>query len=363
MKKTLLFNLVGVLLVIGCYSCASDDNYTPIQEPEQVSPVNFDIDLVPYQRLSEYNFYEGALADLQPVFGVTPYDLISPLFSDYAHKKRFIWLPDGETAAYVNDYSSFEFPTGTILIKNFYYDNVLPENTTKLIETRLMIKKDTEWEFAKYVWNDSQTEATLDQDGSFVEIDWINGGSQQSVNYRIPSQAECFTCHNKFGTPVPIGPKPQNINRNYAFEDGSQNQLDKWVELGILESYPSAIETTVDWSDPAQPLDLRARSYIDINCAHCHSEESYCEYRPMRFGFNESATIENMGICIEPDTNIDDNLTHIIAPNSPEESVVFYRISSIEEQFRMPLLGRTLQHREGVQLIEEYINSLINPCD
>jgi uncharacterized repeat protein (TIGR03806 family) len=241
---------------------------------------------------------------------------------------------------------------------------VLPDNTTKILETRLMIKKDSEWEFANYVWNEDQTEANLTSDGSFVEINWIRDGSNQSVNYRIPARAECFTCHNKFGTPVPIGPKPQNLNRDYSFTDGSQNQLQKWVDQGyLINNLPSNIITTIDWKDETESLELRARSYIDINCAHCHSEESYCEYRPMRFAFNENSSAENIGICIEPDTNIDDNLTHIISPNSPEESVVYFRISSIEEQYRMPLLGRTIQHREGVLLIEQYINSLTNECE
>ena len=364
MFKKKLFSFLYLSLSIGFYSCASDDNYIPNPEPEQISPVIFDITEVPYQALSEYNFFEGDIKNLNPVYGVLPYDLNSALFSDYAKKKRFVWMPDNVNAEYVNDYSSLDFPTGAVLIKNFYFENVQPDNNTKILETRLMIKKESEWEFANYVWNESQTEATLTSDGSFVELDWIQNGSNQTVNYRIPARAECFTCHNKFGTPVPIGPKPQNINRDYNFSDGSQNQLEKWTEQGyLLDDLPSSIITTVDWTDDSEPLELRARSYIDINCAHCHSEESYCEYRPMRFAFNENNNLENMGVCVEPDTNIDDNLTHIIAPNSPQESVVYFRISSIEEQYRMPLLGRTLQHREGVQLIENYINSLINECE
>ena len=362
-KKLLLYFLL-ILFSIGFYSCASDDNYVPNPTPIQTSPVIFDMAEVPYQRLSEYNFFEDDLKDLNPVYGVLPYDLNSTLFSDYAKKKRFVWMPDDVSAEYVNDYASFNFPVGSVLIKNFYYENVQPENATKILESRLMIKKESEWEFATYVWNEDQTEANLTSDGSFVALDWIQDGSNQSVNYRIPSRAECFTCHNKFGTPVPIGPKPQNINRNYNYSDGSQNQLQKWIDQGYLnDNLPSSIITTVDWKDESESLELRARSYIDINCAHCHSEESYCEYRPMRFAFNESGSTENMGICVEPDTNINDDLTHIIAPNSPEESVAYFRISSIEEEYRMPLLGRTLQHRDGVLLIEQYINSLITECE
>jgi len=362
MFKKLLFYFLLISLGTVFNSCASDDNYVP--NPVQSSPVVFDITQVPYPTLSEYHFFAGDIKSLNPVFGVLPYDLNSALFSDYAKKKRFVWMPENVMAQYVNDYSSFDFPVGAVLIKNFYYENVQPENNTKIIETRLMIKKVSDWEFANYIWNENQTEAQLTSDGSFVAIDWIHDGSNRTVNYRIPAGAECFTCHNKFGTPVPIGPKPQNINRDYNYSNGTLNQLQKWQDQNYLDdNLPVSINSTVDWNDESQPLELRARSYIDINCAHCHSEESYCEYRPMRFAFNESNSIENMGICVEPDTNIDDALTHIIAPNSPQESVVYFRINSIEEQYRMPLLGRTLQHREGVQLIEQYINSLINECE
>ncbi|MFD2822585.1 hypothetical protein ACFS5M_02825 [Lacinutrix iliipiscaria] len=363
MFKKLLLYILFIVLSIGVFSCASDDNYIPT-DPVLTSPVVFNITEVPYPTLSEYNFFEGDINALKPVYGVLPYDLNSALFSDYAKKKRFVWMPEEVNAQYVNDYTSFDFPLGTVLIKNFYYENVQPSNNTKILETRLMIKKETEWEFAKYVWNDEQTEANLTSDGRFVALDWIQDGSNRSVNYRIPSHAECFTCHNKFGTPVAIGPKPQNLNMNYTYPEGNQNQLQKWINQGYLEdNLPTNITTSVNWQNESESLESRARSYIDINCAHCHSDESYCGYRPMRFAFNENNNLINMGVCVEPETNIDDNLTHIITPNSPQESVVYFRMSSTEEQYRMPLLGRTLQHREGVRLIEEYINSLINDCE
>ena len=324
----------------------------------------FNLENVPYQTLSEYNFFKEDIKNLEPVFGVLPYELNSSLFSDYAKKKRFIWMPENVKASYVNDHTPFNFPTGTVLIKNFYFENITPNNTTKILETRLMIKKADLWEFAEYVWNEDQTEANLTSEGSVVDLEWIENGETKNVSYKIPAAPECFTCHNKFGTPVPIGPKPQNIFKDLQYIDGVKNQLQKWVEVGYLDSnYPSNITKTVNWKDESESLDLRARSYIDINCAHCHSEESYCEYRPMRFAFNESSDLLNMGVCVTPDTNVGDNLTHIVAPNSPNESVVFFRINSTLEEYRMPLLGRTLKHTQGVRLVEEWIESLTQPCE
>ncbi|RYH76278.1 hypothetical protein EVU94_04775 [Flavobacteriaceae bacterium 144Ye] len=326
------------------------------------STVSFNLNEIPYQNLSEYGFFTGTLKDLNPSSGVVPYDLSSPLFSDYAHKKRFLWMPNNVSAQYVNDHSPFDFPVGTVLIKNFYYENVQPTNTTVLIETRLMYMTDEGWDFAKYVWNDQQTEATFTDDGSFKSIEWIENSQLKTVNYRIPSKNECFTCHNKFGTPLPIGPKPQNINKEYNYSEGLKNQLNKWIEVGYLENtIPSNIVSTVNWEDESLPLEIRARSYIDINCAHCHSDESYCEYRSMRFAFNENDNQENMGVCVDADTQVE-GLTTIVTPNNFNESILHFRINSVQDQYRMPLLGRTLKHVEGVRLIEEWINSLNTDC-
>lgn len=328
-----------------------------------VSPVNFDLGEIPYATLSEYNFFQGIMKNLDPVFGVVPYDLNSTLFTDYAHKKRFVWMPNGTKANYDSDFTPLDFPVGSVLIKNFYYDNVQPLNETRIIETRLMYMTEEGWDFAKYVWNDDQTEATFTNAGSFTDVEWIENGLTYNANYRIPSRNECFTCHNKFGTPLPIGPKPQNLNRDLTYADGTSNQLQKWIEVGYLENnLPTSIVSTVKWDDESLDLNLRVRSYLDINCAHCHSEESYCEYRPMRFAFNESEDDTNKGVCVTPDTQIA-GTSHIVVPGNIDASVLRFRVNSTQEQNRMPLLGRTLKHEEGVRLIEEWINSLSGGCE
>ena len=84
------------------------------------SPVYYNPAELPYEKLSDSNFFEGTMSDLEPVFGVVPYEPISTLFSDYAKKKRFLWMPNNTSASYVSDHEVLDFPEGTILIKNFY---------------------------------------------------------------------------------------------------------------------------------------------------------------------------------------------------------------------------------------------------
>jgi uncharacterized repeat protein (TIGR03806 family) len=356
--------LLWVLFAALFISCSADEDYTPVDDVVLISPVVLDINSVPYQNLSTYNFYDGPISNLEPVYGVLPYNLINPLFTDYAEKERFLWMPSNVKATYINDHQALDFPVSTVLIKNFYYDNVLPEGNTKIIETRIMIRKNEGWIFANYVWNDEQSDATLDMSGSITSFEWIQDGITKSVDYRVPAGPECHTCHKLGDTPIPVGPKPRNLNINYDYDNGSMNQLAKLIEMNYLEdNLPDNIETTVSWKDASQPLNERARSYIDANCAHCHSENSHCDYRPMRFDYSETDNPENLGICVEPDTDLGVGQTHIINPANQARSMLFYRISSTDEEVRMPLLGRTLVHDEGVQLISEWIGSLENICE
>ncbi len=366
MFKNYFYLIKVCLLSLVVFSCSNDDTLEPTDDDPivQVSPVNYNLAEFPYQTLSEYNFFKDNMSDLLPVYGVLPYKIISGLFIDYAKAKTFLWMPAGSKASYVNDYSVFDFPEGSVLITTHYFENVLPNQNTKMIETRLLIKKESEWMLVNYVWNEDQTEANFTTDGSYFNLDWLEDGVVRNVNYKVPSYAECFTCHNKFDVIYPIGLKPQNLNHNIAFDDGIQNQLSKWVDFGYLENnYPSNIVSTINWEDDSQPLELRVRSYFDINCAHCHSDEGYCNYRPMRFAFYRTDDQSKMGVCVDADEVFDASLTKIIEPGNPNRSILFYRISTVEESLRMPILARTLKHEEGVQLIEEWINSLNINCE
>lgn len=352
----LLMFLFSMILL----SCSKDDEYTEVPDPDPVSPVVMDLTAVPYQNLSDYKFFDGPMKDQNPSYGVIPYEPISSLFTDYALKKRFVWMPNGSKAGYDSDGTVFNFPTGSVLIKNFYYDNVQPGNTRRIVETRLLIKKASGWIFAEYVWNNDQTEATLNMNGAFTSVSWLENGELRTVdNYRIPSESECLICHKIFEDALPIGPKPQNLNNNFNYTDGVSNQLAKWINFGYLEnSLPSNIQTVVNYKDASQPLNLRVRSYLDIQCAHCHQQDSHCDYRPIRLAFSETTSATNLGICVSPDEVVDSSITNIVTPGNVMRSMMHFRISTNEEQYRMPLIGRSIIHTEGVQLIEDWINSL-----
>ena len=336
------------------------------------SPVKFDLTQVPFPKLSDYHFFVGELKNQTPAYAVLPYQPASSLFSDYAHKKRFVWLPKNTKASYNGDENVFEFPVGAVLIKTFYYDNVQPANTTKIIETRLLIRKADGWKLYDYIWNEQQTEAYLDTDGNgiFVPVTWIENGSTKSTTYKIPSQTECVTCHkiniNQTANgekETPIGPKPQNLNTLYNYGTTTKNQLEKWKQMGYINNtLPalSSIYSTVDWRDTSKSLALRARSYIDMNCAHCHRVGGHCDYVPQRFNFSNTDTY-TLGICLPPLFQVPDN-PYVIHAGDADHSELIYRLNTNEGSEMMPIIGRTLIHDEGVQLVKDWINSMNTTC-
>jgi uncharacterized repeat protein (TIGR03806 family) len=363
MRKYYKITLVLFALTVLIISCTKSEEG---EEYVLLSPVTVDLTKVPYEKLSDYNFFDGPLENQEPSLDVLIYEPASSLFTDYAHKKRFIWMPKETKATYESDGKVLNLPIGSALIKNFYYENVqntTPVGSNRIIETRIMILKDSGWIFAEYVWNNEQTEAYLDMAGSSTTVEWIDKNNINKVveSYRIPSEQQCMTCHKSNEQPFPIGIKPQNLNFNYSYTTGSKNQLSKWIEVGFLENnIPTSITSTVNYEDIQQPLELRVRSYVDINCAHCHQLNSHCDYRPMRFAFSESSNLANMGVCIDSQdmSGFPPALSKVVNPNNINRSMLYYRLNTESESYRMPLLGRTKIHTEGIALVEEWINSL-----
>lgn len=366
------FLAITTILFISCSD--NDDEYTVL------SPVTVNLSTVPYPKLSDYHFFVGDMKNQVPESDVLPYEPASSLFTDYAHKKRFVWIPKGMKATYDGDGKVLQLPVGSAIIKTFYYEKVQPLNATKIIETRLMIRKADGWIFAEYVWNNDQTEAYLDMNGSNVSIDYKDENNilQSVPNYRIPNVVQCIICHKskqmvnnvEVDTYIPIGIKPQNLNFDYNYGNETKNQLTKWIEKGILQnnfSLPSEANTAIDYKDATKPLEKRVRSYLDINCAHCHQDNRHCDYRPMRFSFTESGDIQNgranLGICVDTQDMQDfpPALSKIISPGNVNRSMLYYRLNTTNENFRMPLHGRTVIHTEGVNLLQQWINTL-QPC-
>src|SRR6476661_10790861 len=88
---------VAVLLFVFTSCSNKEDDYIA------VSPVTVDLSQVPYPKLSDYKFFEGEIKNQIPALNVLPFEPASTLFTDYAKKKRFVWMPPGTRATYTSD--------------------------------------------------------------------------------------------------------------------------------------------------------------------------------------------------------------------------------------------------------------------
>ena len=352
-------NLIVLFVVFGLMlsSCSKQQKPLEIEEVSLVGSAKLDVP----ERLSEWGLFDEPLAKLIPKKGVIPYELNSPLFTDYSLKKRFIKLPEYTSATYVAN-EVFDFPEGTILIKNFYYqkDLSMDESESQIIETRLLINEGKSWNAWTYVWNEDQSDADFEIAGRNVPVSWKNEeGVIKNVNYSVPNLVQCKSCHELSGTMTPIGPSARQLNGDLHYESGIKNQLIFWSENGMLDSLPSlpTVQKLARWDDPnSGTLDDRARAWLEINCAHCHRPEGPAKNTGLhlqasvtdnyRLGVNKPPIAAGRG---------SGGMKYSIVAGKPDESILLHRISSLDPGVMMPELGRKMIHDEGIELIRKWI--------
>ncbi|MCB1730413.1 MAG: hypothetical protein KDI21_08050, partial [Halieaceae bacterium] len=357
----------------------TDEEIAQICTPDGDGP-NFDAVEVTCDTLSAYNLFADPTDPRANSNGGIHYEMITPLFTDYAEKYRFIFVPEGKQAAY-NSSNTLDFPVGTIIAKTFTMprDFLNDGAGEEIIETRLLIHRKEGWKALPFIWREDRGDADLALAGGTRAVSWIHSdGSNRSTNYVIPDANSCKTCHstvrsesgsgvNQETVLVPIGPKARFLNRDNLYEGESVNQLAYMAQQGVLAGLPDdldSIDTVPDWEDTAADLQNRAKGYLDANCAHCHS--------PGGFASNSGLFLEywrevdtSYGICKTPVAAGagSGGLRFDIVPGNADQSITSYRMDSNQPDVRMPEIGRTLIHDEGVALVREWINSLSGQCE
>jgi uncharacterized repeat protein (TIGR03806 family) len=313
------------------------------------------------EKLSDYGFFKGSLKDLEPAAGVVHYELNSPLFTDYAFKKRFIAFPKGTQATYSAD-DVLNFPEGTVLIKNFYYpaDFRRPEEKIRILETRLLLLEGGTWKALPYIWNEEQTEALLDVGGKNIDVTWTHhDGTARTVNYSVPNMNQCRGCHLRGDQVMPIGPTARQLNG--SIKGHEENQLVAMAANGWLAGLPSInqVARLVSYDNEQEALDTRARAWLEVNCAHCHRTDGPAKNsglhllastgNPYELGIGKAPVAAGRG---------SGGLNYDIVPGKPDASILYYRINSDDPGVMMPELGKKLVHEEGVKLIEQWIREM-----
>jgi uncharacterized repeat protein (TIGR03806 family) len=313
----------------------------------------------PPTKLSAYGLFADAAAKT-PAAGVHGYMLNTALFSDYAEKRRYVFVPQGQSIAYKSE-GAFEFPVGSVLVKTFEYHAKQGDNSTpvRTLETRLLVRTQAGWDARPYIWNAAGTEAILTPVGGPIDVQIHDAQDKiMTIAYRVPNQNQCKTCHLSAGALTPIGPKAANLNRDYPYETGADNQLAHWTKLGILSGAPdpSLAPKNADFSNLSLSAEARSRAWLDINCGHCHKPDGSASNTGLFLTANTTDRAQ-LGVGRRPVSagKGSGELLFDVVPGHPEQSILAYRINATEPGVAMPELGRTLVHAEAVAVIRQWI--------
>lgn len=287
----------------------------------------------------------------EPASGVVAYDINSPLWSDGASKERYFAIPDG-TQITIESNGQWSFPIGSVLIKTF-----LLQNTP--VETRLLVRhQNGEWGGYSYEWNDTGTEAYL-----------LSAGKTKTVStqeWRYPSRAQCMNCHTApNGSPAServLGLETAQINRDFIYPGNLiANQIQTLATVNYFSSNPGSHTNLPQMPNPhsSENLTDRARAYLHTNCSNCHQPNG-----PGRGGmdFRYTSNWATAGYCNQLPSlgNFGIANARLLKPGVAAESIIPLRMAR-SDIHRMPPLGVSVADTQGLNVIQNWINSL-NQC-
>lgn len=317
------------------------------------------------RRLSETGLFSNA-ARLAPAAGVLPYEVNVPGWHDGAASVHHLALP-GDGVLQLRPTRSWDLPDGAVLAQTLSFEG-------RRIETRVLVKQQNDFAGYTYAWNTAQTDAELaDKAGADITI-------AESRPWRIPSRAECMMCHSREAN-FSLTLHEWQLNRG--------DQLARWERLGLLRTDPaafvrgrrgneSASRQQPDQRTPAPSallprppaqlgrhtattdlgasVESRARSYLAVNCAHCHVVNGGGN---SAINFDWLAPVDRMRVLDEPPQHGDFGMAdaRVVAPGAPDRSVILPRVA-MRGPGQMPPVGSRVPDSEGARLLVEWITSL-----
>ncbi|HYP98988.1 MAG TPA: anthrone oxygenase family protein [Polyangiaceae bacterium] len=307
--------------------------------------------LTPAERLSELGIFEGELARQIPRKGFVPYDVNASLYADGARKRRFVYVPEGTRIQTSAD--RWELPVGSYLVKTFSFPRDLrnPALGERLIETRFMVRTEDGFTASTYVWNHAQTDALASRGDLDVPVSWLDErGMARQLVFHVPSTSQCAACHAGRA----LGFRSRQLDHLAEYDDGMHDQITHFASLGLIDRPPPAHVLLAD-PDGIAPLALRARSYLDANCSHCHGEGGSAE-RTDLFWDLEHTTLAEMPTCRA--TRRIDGRDRVLVPGHPEQSEFLARMRSPNRRVHMPRGPSTSADPAGISLLSAWVASL-----
>ncbi len=332
------------------------------------------------RQLSETGLF-ASVKDQVPAPGVLPFSINAEQWADHAVAQRLVGLP-GTSAVKLFDKPA-PMPDGGFFSSPVFFpkDGVLAKTLSvnmeagnpisrRHLETQILHFDGSEWRGYTYAWNDEQTDATLvgaaGMERTFTVMDPKAPGGRRQQTWQFASRGQCITCHNPWtGGPLAFNPLQLVGTKGTAGDD----QLTTFKNLGLVGFFRAAGKKGKSDSLTALPpthltnpydksadINDRARSYLHVNCSHCH-----------QFGAGGTAMIELRSTYTLDDTHMvevhplqgafDMKPAAIVTPGDPYCSVLYYRLAKMGPG-HMPHIGSTVIDDAGLNLIHDWIRQM-----
>jgi putative heme-binding domain-containing protein len=304
--------------------------------------------------------------------GVIPFSVNAELWNDHATAERFVALPGDSTIVTTN--GPWGFPADAVLARtiSLELERGRPSSRCRL-ETQVLHFHNDAWSAYTYRWNDAQTDAELVDNAGAEQVFSVKdprapGGVRKQV-WRFHSRAECLRCHNPWGGTL-LAFTPLQLNRDHNLSAGNAgqasslspaqlgNQLRALAEIGLFDQAPASEKSPrlFDLRDTSASLEARARSYLHVNCSHCHREHAGGS---VLLFMNYEHPLEKAGLIDTKPVQGGFGMAgaRLLAPGDPWRSVLLCRTSKLGRG-RMPYLGSSLVDEAGVRLLWNWIERM-----
>jgi putative heme-binding domain-containing protein len=325
------------------------------------------------RKLSETGLF-SSIKEHRPAPGVIPFDVQAEQWADHATADRFVALP-GTSSVRLYDrvipipggfYSGrLFFPRDGVLARTVSLEMERGQpHSRRRLETQVLHYDGSEWHGYTYRWNDEQTDADLvpasGADQTFTVKDAHAPGGRRKQTWHFAGRGECLQCHNPWSG-YALAFAPSQLDRDHDYTGTVDNQMRALLHAGILTPVrtggePQPPARLLNPHDESVRLDDRARSYLHVNCSHCH-----------QFGAGGTADIDlRREMTLEQTKALDVRPVQgtfeipdarIIATGDPFRSVLYYRMAKLGRG-RMPHIGSEIVDERGLRLIHDWIRQL-----
>lgn len=305
----------------------------------------------------------ASLSPLTPISALVPFSVSSALWSDGAEKDRFVLVPAGAAIGFDAD-RGFQFPTDTVLVKNFYLP--LANGQRRIIETRFLVRRDQRFSGYSYRWNDEQSEAMLLADATTRSVQIVESGVTSTFDYYYPSSGDCVRCHTASAGEA-LGFNRAHLNITVPTTQGPQNQIQYLAQKSVIDARTvpgdvAALGSLPALSDASQPVAARARAYLHTQCAHCHNRDNGAGQGDFDWRYDQN--LAETGACDkvpQSDAGLGPD-ARVLKVGDAAKSVAWVRLHALDRKLRMPPVATSRLDRAGSDLVKMWIDGLTG-CD